>query len=120
MAKIRITEYLNIDIEKETWCCDKCGKDLMEARDNYKKGCLVCERDPSEIYESVMDGDVNLTSPNSDICMIIEFYCPNCLTMIENEYLPPGHPITFDIELDIDSLKERFRKGEIWEGAIKQ
>jgi hypothetical protein len=26
--------------------------------------------------------------------------------MIENEYLPPGHPITHDIELDIGALKK--------------
>jgi hypothetical protein len=28
--------------------------------------------------------------------------------MIENEYLPPGHPVTHDIELDIDALKKRY------------
>jgi hypothetical protein len=27
--------------------------------------------------------------------------------MIETEYLPPGHPLTHDIELDIDALKEK-------------
>jgi hypothetical protein len=26
--------------------------------------------------------------------------------------LPPGHPITWDIEFDVDSLKERLRKRE--------
>jgi len=43
---------------------------------------------------------------------IVEFYCPSCGTQIETEYLPPGHPITHDVELDLDSLKERVRKGE--------
>ncbi len=28
--------------------------------------------------------------------------------MIEVEALPPGHPITHDIELDIDRLKEKY------------
>jgi len=27
---------------------------------------------------------------------------------VETEYLPPGHPPTHDIELDIDDLKKRF------------
>jgi acetophenone carboxylase len=27
--------------------------------------------------------------------------------MLEVEYLPPGHPPTHDIELDIDDLKRR-------------
>jgi hypothetical protein len=29
------------------------------------------------------------------------------VTLIETEYLPPGHPLTRDIELDIDALKEK-------------
>ena len=32
---------------------------------------------------------------------------------IETEYLPPGHPITHDIELDIDSLKARLASGDL-------
>jgi acetone carboxylase gamma subunit len=28
--------------------------------------------------------------------------------MVEVEYLPPGHPITHDIELDVDRLKSRY------------
>ncbi|TMC85636.1 MAG: acetophenone carboxylase, partial [Chloroflexi bacterium] len=36
----------------------------------------------------------------------------SCGTQVETEYLPPGHPITHDLELDIDSLKARLAKGE--------
>ncbi|MBM4463708.1 MAG: acetophenone carboxylase [Chloroflexi bacterium] len=104
--KIQITEYLDIDLDKEIWCCNRCGKELISARENYKKGCLVYERDPATIYEEMMPG-TNLGRPDSGICRVIEFYCPGCGTMVENEYLPPGHPITNDIELDIDSLKQR-------------
>lgn len=31
---------------------------------------------------------------------------PGCGTQIETEYLPPGHPITHDIEVDIRSIKK--------------
>jgi acetophenone carboxylase len=31
--------------------------------------------------------------------------------MVEVEYLPPGHPITHDIELDIDKLKKKLGRG---------
>jgi len=41
-----------------------------------------------------------------------EFYCPGCGTQVETEYLPPGHPITHDIEIDVEQLKEQLRKGE--------
>lgn len=119
-TKITVTEYLDIDLEREIWCCSRCGGELTGARENYKKGCLVYERDPREIYESRPSPAGVYGSPDPNICRIIEFYCPHCGIMVENEYLPPGHPITYDIELDIDSLKERFKKGEIWEEAIKK
>ena len=38
---------------------------------------------------------------------------PDGARQIETEYLPPGHPITHDIELDIDSLKARLASGEL-------
>ena len=44
--------------------------------------------------------------------LLTGFYCPGCGTQVETEYLPPGHPITEDIELDIPRLKERLAKGE--------
>jgi hypothetical protein len=43
---------------------------------------------------------------------LIEFYCPGCGTMVETEYLPPGHPITNDIELDIDAMKAKYLAGD--------
>jgi acetophenone carboxylase len=44
---------------------------------------------------------------------IVEFYCPGCGVQIETEYLPPGHPLTHDIEVDIDRLKNRIASGEL-------
>mgnify|MGYP001379440342 CR=1 FL=1 len=107
--KRRITEYLDLDLERELWCCNRCGRELMSARQNYKKGCLVYERDPRTIYNPVIEGEEYSFSPDPEWCRIIEFYCPGCGTMIENEFLPPGHPITEDIELNIDQLKEKYR-----------
>ena len=31
---------------------------------------------------------------------------------MENEYLPPGHPLTHDLELDIDDLKARHKNAK--------
>ncbi|MFH1150745.1 MAG: acetone carboxylase subunit gamma [Actinomycetota bacterium] len=106
MGRRRITEYLDIDLETESWCCNRCGRELIGARENYKKGCLVAERDPREVHPPLFEGKYT-RSPDPEWCRIIEFYCPGCGIMIENEYLPPGHPITHDIELDIESLKAK-------------
>lgn len=106
--KRRITEYLDLDLERELWCCNRCGHELISARENYKKGCLVAERDPREIYDPIIEGEKYSFAPDPEWCRIIEFYCPSCGTMFENEFLPPGHPITHDLELDIDKLKEKY------------
>ena len=46
--KVQITEYLDIDLDTEKWCCNRCGRELISARENYKKGCLVYDRDPGQ------------------------------------------------------------------------
>lgn len=105
--KVRITEYLEIDLHSEQWCCQRCGHTLISARENYKKGCLVAEQPLTEVHPPLVEKEVYSFCPDNDFCRLIEFYCPQCGVMIENEYLPPGHPITHDIELDIDALKKK-------------
>lgn len=110
--RIRFTEYLALDLNDEQWCCHECGTRLISARESYKKGCMVAERMPEEIHNAVIDGPYSF-APDKDWVRILEFYCPSCSRQIETEYLPPGHPITHDIEVDIDSLKARLAKGDI-------
>ena len=102
----RITEYLDLDLEAERWACNRCGHHLGSARDTYKKGCLIAARDPREVHDAVVEGEYGF-APDPDWCRIVEFYCPGCATLIETEYLPPGHPLTYDIELDVDALKAK-------------
>lgn len=104
--KVRITENLDIDLEKEMWCCRRCGYELISAREDYRKGCLVYDRDPTEIYPMTAP----YFSPDPEWVRFVEFYCPNCGQMIVVDQLPPGHPIIPDIELDIDLLKSKYLK----------
>ena len=105
--KIRITEYLDIDLVNEKWCCNRCSAEIFDARDNYKKGCLLAERNMEEVHPPMTDNKEYSFTFNTDYCRLIEFYCPGCGVLIENEYLPPGHPVTHEIEIDIDVLKSR-------------
>lgn len=105
--KVRITEYLDIALDTEQWHCNRCGHALAPARANYKTGCLVAEVPVREAHPSLTEGEAFSFAPDPDYCRLVEFYCPECGTLIENEYLPPGHPLTHDIELDIDALKAR-------------
>jgi acetone carboxylase, gamma subunit len=108
---LRITEYLDLDLDREQWHCNRCGQALGAARENYKKGCLIYDRDPREIHPPIVEEQYSF-SPDPLWVRIVEFYCPGCGTQMETEYLPPGHPLTWDIEIDIDALKERLSKGE--------
>jgi acetophenone carboxylase len=101
-----ITEYLEIDLETERWHCRRCGRDIAGARENYKRGLLLHDRDPREIYQARIDAEYS-HAPDPEWCRIVEYYCPGCATQVEVEYLPPGHPLTYDMQLDIDALKER-------------
>lgn len=109
--RIRITEYLDLDLDREKWFCNRCGHELGAARENYKRGCLLHDRDPREIHPPLISGEFNF-SPDPLWVRIVEFYCPSCGVQMETEYLPPGHPLTWDIEIDLDRLKQRLKTGE--------
>ncbi len=108
MTKVRITEYLDLSLEDEQWCCNRCEHPLTAAENNYKQGTLVAERVLEEVHPALIDGQQYSFTPDSDYCRLLEFYCPQCATLLETEYLPPGHPITHDIELDIAAMKAKY------------
>ena len=112
--KVLITENLRINLDSEMWECRHCDKVLISARDNYKRGLLVYNRDPREIHKPLLDPTkyTRTYSPDPDWCRLIEYYCPQCGTMMETEYLPPGHPPLRDIEFDIDAMKEQWKHRE--------
>ena len=105
--KVLITEYLRINLQTEMWECRRCDRAHISARDNYKRGLLVFDRDPREIHKALLDPAryQRTFAPNPAWCRILEYYCPDCGTLVETEYLPPGHPPLHDIELDIDALR---------------
>jgi acetone carboxylase gamma subunit len=118
--KVFVTAALNVDLDKETWECAGCGHEIGSARSNYKEGLLVRERMPEEIHAPILDAEkYEFTfAPDADWCRIIEYCCPSCGRLAEVEYLPPGHPPAYDIELDIDALKAQWAKREPLAAAV--
>jgi acetone carboxylase gamma subunit len=112
MARLRITEYLDLDLDNEEWHCHRCDEDLGPAARNYKEGCLLYDRNPQEIHRPLIKAEFT-AAPDPEWVRIVEFYCPGCGTQMETEYLPPGHPITHDIEIDVERLKERLESGAL-------
>jgi acetone carboxylase gamma subunit len=111
-ALLKTAENLLLDIDRERWVCERCSHDLGAARENVKRGLLVAERDPREVHPPLIEGEYTF-APNPEWVRILEFYCPGCGTQIETEYLPPGHPITWTTQIDLDSLKRRLASGEL-------
>ena len=99
-----ITEYLAIDLDNERWVCRQCDHDIGDARENYKRGLVLRDRDPKDIHSSGLD--MPRMYPDPQWCQVVEMFCPSCAVLLEVEYLPPGYPLTHDIDLDIDALKK--------------
>jgi acetone carboxylase gamma subunit len=112
-VKVVVTEYLRIDLDTEQWECRRCERVIGPARRSYKEGLLVHDRDPREIHKPLLDpARYRFTfAPHPAWCRILEYYCPGCGTMVETEYTVPGHPPVHDIELDLDALQARAKKG---------
>lgn len=117
--KVPITEYLRVDLNAERWECRRCDTTLGPARHNYKRGLLVCERDPGEVHRPLLDPEryAYTYAPDRAWCRLLEYCCPQCGVLVEVEYLPPGHPPVWDIELDIDALKRTWQEREALESA---
>lgn len=113
MPRIRITEYLDIELDDRHWYCNRCGHDIGPADRPYKEGCLVADRNPQDVHPVLGPHQEYNFSFDPAWVRLIEFYCPGCSTLVENEYLPPGHPLTWDIELDLDDLARRYAAGAV-------
>jgi acetone carboxylase gamma subunit len=109
--KIPVTEYLEIDLERELWMCRRCSYTVGPARRAYKEGLLVYDRNPAEIHKPILDPKrYGFTfAPDANWIRILEYYCPDCGVMMETEYLPIGHPPLNDMEFDVDVLKVQWR-----------
>ncbi len=112
--KVLMTEYLRIDLDAENWECRVCNHVIGSARGNYKEGLLVYNRDPADIHPHVIDPEKYRFTfcPDKDWVNILEFYCPGCGTQVEVEYAMPGHEPLYDMEVDVDALKEQWSHRE--------
>lgn len=82
-----------------------CGHEFCEYTTNWKEHANVYARDTeekiNEVYPKFMASDPKWM-------ILREFYCPNCLTMLEVEAVPPGYPFVFDFQPDINAYYEKW------------
>ena len=103
--RLRVTEALDLDVDSERWHCNRCGYDLGAAEQNYKEGCLLTARDPREIHKPFAGDPEYSFCPDPAWCAIVEICCPGCGVLLDTEYLPPGHPLTHDVQIDLAALQ---------------
>lgn len=102
-----LTEHLYV-VEKDDGTrivkC-RCGYEYCHPDSNWKLEALVYVRDSEEsfqeLYPAVMSG-------HPDWMTLREFICPNCATLLEVEAVPPGYPVVFDFQPDLDGFYERW------------
>ena len=96
---MRIHEYLEIVVNsegKKVIRCLKCGYELCRASENYKKHCLLWERNLADLpLRSNPTGDKPFEHYQ-------EFICPGCATLLEVDTVCPDiedEPILWDIQI---------------------
>lgn len=80
--------------------CD-CGYEFGDYKKNWKLEANIFVRDTeekmAEIYPPMLGADTNWME-------LREYYCPKCFTLLEVEAVPPGYPVIFDFQPDIEAF----------------
>ena len=99
---MKISEYIELNVDARTISCTECGEQICHASENYKEHAVLYERPigdanpaflpPTEVLEGARDIDLR------------QFCCPNCATLLDSEVAQSDAEILHDIDLDVDRL----------------
>lgn len=83
--------------------CD-CGFEFGDYRENWKHKARVYVRDTveslRELYRPYEHSDPQWME-------LREFYCPGCYTLLDVEAVPPGYPVIFDFQPDLEGFYKK-------------
>ena len=93
-----LNEFLEIahDGERAMIRCTRCGYDLCAANENHKLHALLHEGPVQEAGPHV-----NPYHLGGYKFVFRQFYCHNCLALINTEVALRGEPILWDVELKV-------------------
>ncbi len=100
-----LAEHLYI-VQKENGRVVKCecGYEFGDYRENWKHRARVYVRDTvealRELYRPYEHSDPKWME-------LREFYCPECFALLEVEAVPPGYPVIFDFQPDLEAFYEK-------------
>lgn len=78
-----------------------CGHTFGPATENWKLQALIRVRDNAESIEEIYPGRFTC---DPEWMEIREFICPGCTRLLEVEAAPPGFPIVFDFQPDLEAF----------------
>jgi acetone carboxylase gamma subunit len=79
----------------------ECGYDFGDYRRNWKLEALISVRNTAEAIEEIYP---RLMGCDPDWMELREYICPGCHRQLEVEAVPPGYPIVFDFEPDLEAF----------------
>lgn len=93
-----LNEFLEIaeTLQGKMIRCTRCGFDLCAATENHKLHALLHEGPVQEAGPHV-----NPHHLGGDKFVFRQFYCPNCLALINTEVALRGEPILWDVQLKV-------------------
>jgi len=102
VIRMRIHEYLELDMDSQTISCSECDEELCDASQNYKEHSVLYARPIAEADPGFLP-PTKVLQGASDI-ELRQFCCPNCATLFDSEVSPEDAEILHDVELDMEQL----------------
>lgn len=84
-----------------------CGYEFGDVKQNWKLSALVYVRDTKEKINEIYPDKLGC---DPEWMHLREYICPGCGVLLETEAVPPGYPIVFDFQPDIDAFYEKWLK----------
>lgn len=82
-----------------------CGHEFGPVERNWKLEAVIYVRDTEEKMQEIYP---KMLAADPEWMELREFFCPSCATLLEVEAVPPGYPIVFDFQPDIDGFYEKW------------
>ena len=80
--------------------CD-CGHEFGPYTENWKHKSMVSVRNTRESLKELYR---EYEHCDPDWMELREYFCPGCSTLLEVEALPPGYPVMFDFQPDLEGF----------------
>ena len=97
-AQFRVGEYLEVVSGEggQRFRCAKCEHDLGPTSDNYKEHALLRRGRLQDAGPLVGDPALFI----DDEMELRQFFCPGCVTLLDNEINRVSEPLPWDIQLE--------------------